>query len=128
MKFWAHFKGLVWVLGLGGLFMVAGMIIGSNLSIPDKLRAQSPDEVQSPLPGGNLEKITPKEGHSPFVYMAEEVKPAVVNISAESVTEDRFHTFMDDDFFRRFFGEPFGHGQPQEKKSRGLDEILNNLR
>jgi serine protease Do len=49
------------------------------------------------------------------------VKPAVVNISAESVTEDRFHSFMDDDFFRRFFGLPPGEeGQPRKRVSENL--------
>jgi serine protease Do len=124
MRIWAHFRGVIWVLGLGGLFMLAGMIIGSNLSIPDKLKAQSSDEVQQgAMPGSGLENIAPMEGHSPFVYIAENVKPAVVNISAESVKEDRFHTFMDDDFFRRFFGLPPDEGRGDQKRMRRSESL-----
>jgi serine protease Do len=122
MKFVAQLRSVFWVLALGAIFMLAGMIIGSDLTIPEKLRAQSQPDLQNQSPGAGIERIAPREGHSPFVYVAEMVTPAVVNISAESVTEDRFHSFMDDDFFRRFFGLPDDDRsrQPRMRRSESL--------
>jgi serine protease Do len=122
MKFVAQLRSVLWVLALGAIFMLAGMIIGSNLTIPEKLKAESQTDPQNQSPGAGFEQIAPEKGHSPFVYVAETVKPAVVNISAESVTEDSFHSFMDDDFFRRFFGLPDdgGNRQPRMRRSESL--------
>ena len=119
MRYWAQLKGLMLVLAVGGIFAFIGMIVGSNISIPDKLKAEPQQSPKmDPLSG-----VAPMNGHSPFVRIAEAVKPAVVNISAESVSEDRFHSFMDDDFFRRFFGiPPEGRtpGQPRLRRSESL--------
>ncbi len=122
MKFVAQFRSVLWVLALGAIFMLAGMIIGSNLTIPEKLKAESQTDPQNQSPGAGFGWIAPEIGHSPFVYVAEKVKPAVVNISAESMTEDRFHSFMDDDFFRRFFGLPDDgrNRQPRMRRSESL--------
>ncbi len=122
MKFWGQFKGVILVLILGGFFVLIGMIIGSNLSIPDKIRAES-DTKQESVDLSQVDKsgLITGSGHSPFVYVAQKVKPAVVNISAESVTEDRFHSFMDDEFFRRFFGLPPGEeDQPRKRVQENL--------
>jgi len=122
MKFWGQFKGVVLVLILCGFFTLIGMIVGSNLTIPDKIRAESQSEQSDYLgPAGAEFELITKNGHSPFVYVAQKVKPAVVNISAEAVTEDRFHTFMDDEFFRRFFGlPPESEGRPRKRVSKNL--------
>jgi serine protease Do len=118
MRYWTQFRGVILVVFVGVVFALVGMIIGSNLSIPDKLKA----EPQPPVQGSTPVDITPTTGHSPFVAIAEEVRPAVVNISAESVTEDKFHNFMDDDFFRRFFGLPPDRtpNQPRMRRSESL--------
>jgi serine protease Do len=126
MKYWAQFRGVVLVLLVGVIFALVGMIIGSNLSIPDKLNA----EPQRSVRGDNPADIAPTTGHSPFVNVAEDVRPAVVNISAESVTEDKYHNFMDDDFFRRFFGLPPDQApnQPRTRRSESLGSgfIISN--
>jgi serine protease Do len=117
MRYWAQLKGAIFILAVGGIFALIGMVIGSNLSIPEKLTAQPPG-----VKSGN-DNIVPAQGHSPFVRIAETVKPAVVNISAESVSEDKFHGFMDDDFFRRFFGIPpngRGPNTPRMRRSESL--------
>jgi serine protease Do len=118
MRYWAQFRGVVLVLLVAVIFALVGMIIGSNLSIPDKLKA----EPQRSLRNDNSADIAPTNGHSPFVSVAEAVRPAVVNISAESVTEDKYHNFMDDDFFKRFFGLPEGRtpNQPRMRRSESL--------
>ncbi len=121
MTFWSQIKNVVWVLGIGGIFMLAGLIIGSDISIPEKLRADDSfkQEKRSVIENND---IMPVSGHSPFVYVAEHVKPAVVNISAESITEDDYHSFMNDDFFKRFFGLPEDdrRGQPRMRRSESL--------
>ena len=117
MRYWGQLKGLAYILAIGGIFALIGMVIGSNLSVPEKLRAEPQDQT------GKVVDIIPSNGHSPFVKIAERVKPAVVNISAESVTEDQYHSFMDDEFFRRFFGmPPGGRGQntPRMRRSESL--------
>jgi len=120
MRFLGQFKNLAWLLTLCALFAFIGMIVGSNISIPDKLSAQNnqTDNQENYNPGFSL--IT-DNGHSPFVAVAQMMKPAVVNISAESVTEDKFHNFMDDDFFKRFFGTPpESENQPRARRSVSL--------
>ncbi len=118
MRNWAQFRGVVLVLIVGAVFAFIGMIIGSNLSIPDKIKA----EPQRPARGNVPVDVMPQYGHSPFVVIAEQVRPAVVNISAESVTEDKVHNFMDDDFFRRFFGLPPDRtpNMPRMRRSESL--------
>lgn len=123
MRFWEQFKSLFWVLAIGGIFMLGGLIIGSNISIPDKLKAQSSSEEQTVSAENNLDNMMPSTGHSPFVDVAEVVKPAVVNISAESMTEDNFHSFMNDDFFRRFFGLPPDENEPRQPRMRKSESL-----
>src|SRR5690606_12041752 len=50
--------------------------------------------------------------------VAERVIPSVVNISATKVSKMRRHPFMDDPFFRRFFGPNFE--VPRERREHGL--------
>ena len=121
MPFWSQFKNVVWILAIGGIFMLAGLIIGSDITIPEKLKAEA-KSGQPVEPRASDDAVIPASGHSPFVYVAEKVKPAVVNISAESMTEDRFHSFMDDDFFKRFFGLPDDNrpDQPRMRRSESL--------
>jgi serine protease Do len=54
--------------------------------------------------------------------VAAAVRPAIVNISTTTTVKmsGQMNPFYNDPFFRRFFGEPFGHEQPQERKSGGL--------
>ncbi len=121
MKFWGQFKGIAWVLILCGIFAFIGMIIGSDLSIPKKLYAESQFEQKEAANSGADFEIVGQSGHSPFVYVAQKVKPAVVNISAESMSEDKFHSFMDDEFFKRFFGVPPEEGnKPRKRMSESL--------
>ncbi|MEE9554328.1 MAG: Do family serine endopeptidase [candidate division Zixibacteria bacterium] len=121
MTFWSQIKNVVWVLGIGGIFMLAGLIIGSDITIPEKLTADDSMDKNERSPA-SIEEVMPVSGHSPFVYVAEHVKPAVVNISAESITEDKYHAFMNDDFFKRFFGLPDDEQrkQPRLRKSESL--------
>lgn len=54
-----------------------------------------------------------------FAPVVRDAKPAVVNVYSERVIQQRYST-VQDEFFRRFFGDsPFG-GMPQERVSRSL--------
>jgi len=54
--------------------------------------------------------------------IAAAVKPSIVNISTTRTVKmsGGMDPFFEDPFFRRFFGDRFGHQQPRERKSAGL--------
>ncbi len=90
------------------LFILVGVLIASNLDFSKHSKAVETNQAEPP---SKLAQLFEKE--SPFVAVAEEVSPAVVNISAEKVVESRYNAFLpfeNDPFFRRFFGE---NPQPQ---------------
>lgn len=98
------------------LFVIVGIIIGSGLDFSPSSKA-----VESEEPPPSRAQVFSGRG-SPFVVVAEKVSPAVVNISAEKVVEQRFHdSFPFDEFFRRFFGEvPEREDTPRKMKTRSL--------
>jgi serine protease Do len=117
MNFTGKFKGTVILVGIAAIFTLMGLVIGSNFG-SDKLAAQDKSQVVAVQTNA-----TPFGGHSPFVMVAQKVKPAVVNISAKSMVEDRYHTFLgqDDEIWRRFFGMPQDNNKtPQMRKSESL--------
>jgi serine protease Do len=98
------------------LFVVVGMIIGSGLDFSPPSEA-----VQSDVFPGSKAQLVYGQG-SPFVAVAEQVSPAVVNISAERVVEQRLDQYFPfDEFFRRFFGEvPDIEQPPRKAKTQSL--------
>lgn len=99
-------------LGLFAIFFIfIGVLIATNLDLSSRTSAQSPQIL--PV----AKSVTLNYIESPFVAVAEKVNPAVVNISANRVVEGRDYHYgvwpWDDEFFRRFFGEP-----PREQKPR----------
>jgi serine protease Do len=85
------------------LFILVGVLIASNLDFSIHSKAVETNQAEPP---SRLAQHFEKE--SPFVAVAEEVSPAVVNISAEKVLESKYNElspFENDPFFRRFFGE-----------------------
>jgi serine protease Do len=112
MRSWAYFKGLFVVIVVAGLATLMGMVIGSsttsnNLNADDKTLATN-----------SVNLLEPSTGHSPFVAIAQMVKPAVVNISAKSLVKDDVHDFLQDDFWRRFFGFPQDRQNDQQDQPR----------
>lgn len=93
-----QFKGLISVIVVAGIAVLIGLVIGSNVT-QNNLVAEQSETASSRV-------INAETGHSPFVAVAQTVKPAVVNIAAKSVVEDKFHSVFEDDFWRRFFGMP----------------------
>ena len=56
-----------------------------------------------------------------FAPLVKKAAPAVVNIYARKVVQGRRSlALFDDPFFRRFFGEDFGIGQPQKQQQNSL--------
>jgi serine protease Do len=118
MRSLGHFKGLFAVIIVAGIAVLMGMVIGSNYT-SNNLIAQ--DNTTSATPQVVNTYLDPNTGHSPFVAVASEVKPAVVNISAKAMVKDQFHSFFDDDIWRRFFGlPPEGPNQPRMRQSESL--------
>ena len=119
MKSWGQIRNLFVVIAVAGIAVVMGMVIGSSYTSNDLNAQDRPVTV----PQHSVNKfLDPQTGHSPFVLVSQKVKPAVVNISASSMVEDRFHTFMDDDIWRRFFGLPEQDepSEPRKRKSESL--------
>jgi serine protease Do len=117
MNFSGKLRGTIIFIGIAAIFTLMGLVIGSNFGA-DKLSAQDKSQIVA-----NQTTATPFGNHSPFVSVAQKVKPAVVNISAKTMVEDRFHMFFgrEDDFWRRFFGIPDDNNRtPQMRKSESL--------
>lgn len=67
----------------------------------------------------NLQEYLTAEGESPFVAVAENVKPAVVSISTEiEESLSDIHEFFDMGPFREFFQQPDRGGQPKTRKTQ----------
>ena len=110
------------------LFIWIGILIASNFNWFSQSKAvhEAQGSFEEPLdhPGGlsvSEQKLLVGQ-ESPFVAVAEMVSPAVVNISAEKIVEQRgFHDYFPfEDFFRRFFGEVPERRSPQTHKAKSL--------
>jgi len=104
----------------GTVFLLIGLIIGlgisANFNWHSKAFTEEKDISQESI------DILSKTGQA-MAEVAAFVKPAVVNISStKTIKTPGFRSpFFDDPFFRRFFGDDFGHfGQPREYKQSGL--------
>jgi serine protease Do len=119
MKELGSFKGLLAVIIVAGIATLMGMVIGSNYTHNDLSAEEKPVVTSTPMANPYIDPAT---GHSPFVAVAQRVKPAVVNISAKSMVEDNVHNFFDDDIWRRFFGMPpqQSPNEPRMRKSESL--------
>lgn len=112
MKNWGSFKGLVAIIAVAAIAVVMGMVIGSSFTHND-LGAQEKTGKDFNRPPLAYNYLNTETGHSPFVDVAEKVKPAVVNISAKSMVKDNNHNFLNDDIWRQFFGLPPQRNQPR---------------
>jgi serine protease Do len=113
---------LLITLALG---IVIGSIVSDDASSAEKQNAVAELKMQgSGTPVVLNEEATLREG---FSRIAATVKPAVVNISTQSIVrrrsqprapseEDRMREFFGDDFWERFFGGPM----PEQQKRRSL--------
>jgi len=100
--------------------ILVGLIIG--LGISSNFNLLSNGFTQEPNISKEAIDILSKTGQA-MAEVAAAVKPAVVNISSTKTIKvsGMQSPFADDPFFRRFFGDEFGHFQrPREHKESGL--------
>ena len=111
-------------------FLVIGLIVASNFSLTPDIEARSEalwTEGTGKAPAGQP---------GSFADLAEELSPAVVNISTATVLkegenqhsfgdeESPFREFFGDEFFKRFFGDR--PQRPFKKRSLGSGFIINS--
>jgi len=114
-SFNSKFKNIL----LGGFFIFVGMLLFSILSMSFKSNSQD-------LKAGSLinsDNMTGAEGvQSAFRLVAKKVKPAVVNISSETIIRQARQFSKNDPFFQFFGNDFFDHffNIPQEYKQKAL--------
>lgn len=108
---------------VAGLFLFAGLIVGVVFSsrldwVP--VAGSAENQPRLPLPANAVPQIS-------FVPVVKAVTPAVVNISTTRVVKapgggEQMAPFMDDPFFRQFFGEEFYRRfqMPRDRKENSL--------
>ncbi len=85
--------------------IIAAFLLFFNFNVNAYGSEKSPTEVLGQL-GEAMAKV------------AEQAKPAVVNISTSRMVKAQRHPFFDDPFFRRFFGE-----EPQREQKRKITNL-----
>jgi len=106
---------LLLAIGFIGGLTVAGSGIGKPQSEIQAMLA-TPEAVASP---GKTEAAS-------YADVAAIVMPTIVNISTDKVVESAWqHPFMDDPFFRRFFGVPRDNGQERVERSLGSGIVIS---
>ncbi len=100
------FATLLVLIGIAG-----GMILSSNLNIFNKASAQTSQSQTIQTPQKTLSDI-----QDAFIQIAQNAIPSVVNISTTSERKTRGQGYFEE-FFRRFFGEPFEFQFPEIPRS-----------
>lgn len=105
-------KRFLYTLSFGVICVALGFFIATGYETPSKVHAQITETSNQPAINPTVPLID-EEGNSPFVHVAEKVKPVVVNISAEK--DITSHPAIPFDIFDwgPFFGEP-----PEDKRRR----------
>ncbi len=75
-------------------------------------------QLSLPLPALAQDRFVPTQGQlrASYAPIVQHVQPAVVNVYAAKIVQNR-NPFLDDPIFRRFFGAP---GQQPEQMQRSL--------
>jgi serine protease Do len=112
-------------------FLVIGLIVASNFSLTPDTEART----QALWTDGT--GTVPAAQPGSFADLAEELSPAVVNISTATVVKEGeaqhpfggedspFREFFGDEFFKRFFGDR-GSQRPFKQRSLGSGFIINS--
>ena len=113
-------KNLVITIALASVILFAGMMLWSYLSPTAQIVSPSPvDMVVRPSEAQSADVYTIP---SPFVSVAEKVKPTVANISAERVTERSAVPWDPFRFFENPFDEFFREREEQPRQRRRMRE------
>ena len=104
-----------WTFGL--ILLAAGFVIGLAVSGGGSGSGTANSIIGTPAVEAAAKAAA---GDLSYADVAEMAMPSVVNISSDKVVETPdFHPFMDDPFFRRFFGDPNQQGN-RERVERSL--------
>jgi serine protease Do len=99
-------------------FIVVGLILG--LGISTDLDIQTTAYTEEPKISKESIDILSKTNQA-IAEVAAAVRPAVVNVSSTRTIRTSGTPFLEDPFFRRFFGDDFGpFGRPRERKQASL--------
>ncbi len=99
------FKRSLVTIGFAAICIAAGFMMATGWETPGRLSAQQIDTPASE-PAGYSVPMIDKQGSSPFVKVAEIVKPVVVNITAEKSVGGQGAIPFDIFDWGPFFGEP----------------------
>lgn len=105
---------------MANLLTVVGLVVGLWLS--PNINSVSQAYAEEPKISKEAVDILSKASQA-MAEIASAVKPAVVNISSTHVVKSQGmqSPFFNDPFFRRFFGDEFGHMEkPRERKQSSL--------
>jgi S1-C subfamily serine protease len=110
--------GLAALVGVALVGLVTGMVFTAKLGIFNQANGQDTDQ---PSVVRVARTIAPDDltgqplTFDVFRKIAKRLNPTVVNIYTTQIVrgQDPFHDFMDDPFFRRFFGD---RGDPPERE------------
>ncbi|MDP8238386.1 MAG: trypsin-like peptidase domain-containing protein [Candidatus Hatepunaea meridiana] len=100
--------------------VAVGFMLATGWETPSKVSAQSPDTQFNKY----TVPLIDEEGNSPFVNVAETVKPVVVNITAEKILEGNPSLPFDIFDWGPFFGEPPGGKKRQPHVTSGGSGII----
>lgn len=108
-------RGTGWAFAL--VMLAAGFVVGLTVSGGGSGDGQAASVIATP----SVEASDPSGTGLSYADVAEAAMPSVVNISSDKVVETPdFHPFLDDPFFRRFFGDPDRGDRNSERVERSL--------
>jgi serine protease Do len=114
------FKNLVITAGLAALLIIAGVFFLSQFSFSTRGLSPGPTDVIVAPSEAQIEDVFTSP--SPFVAVAEKVKPTVVNISAERITERSVLPWNSFRFFENPFEEFFRDREEEPQQRRRMRE------
>jgi serine protease Do len=107
---------------------LAAVSLTTALAVTGFLGVHAATVNRTDNPPANVKVTTQAPTHAGYAKVIKEVLPAVVNISSTKVVKSDRNAASPDDFFRQFFGDGNGSGQPgrrqfnapEERREKGL--------
>ncbi len=108
----------------------AAVVAGALYLAPMMVRSDAPPvaaQAQEAAPEARQVPETRTEMQLSFAPVVKSVTPSVVNVYATTISQQATSPFLDDPFFRRFFGRnsPFSDSRPQKSQSLGSGVIVD---
>ena len=114
-KWWASFS-IVLILG----FLLGGAVVAKNSDIPFFKALTGDSKIQSVEASQSKDSLATAASYQPMnvADMVEKAGPAVVNVESQIKVSSGVDPYMNDPFFRDFFGNNFS--QPQSRYETGI--------